>query len=273
MLITALRKRLSYANVTATLALLFAMSGSALAASHYLITSTKQIKPSVLTSLKGKTGATGAQGLTGAAGAPGTGTPGSQGPTGPAGPKGDTGTPGAPGAPGTNGKNGTNGKEGSPWTAGGTLPSGATETGVWAGNSLEVQGREKNTESFSAVKYEQLPTVSFPIPLAEPLVWSEEGTGEPKNQVHYIDSEGMEVVNSLQLVPNPPACPGTVVKPKAEPGNLCIYGHREDGGLATANEFIVDPSKGALGASTSGATIAFLATGRNGSGTWAVTAK
>ncbi len=49
-----LRKHLGYANVTATLALFFAMSGGALAASHYLITSTRQIKPSVLSSLKGE---------------------------------------------------------------------------------------------------------------------------------------------------------------------------------------------------------------------------
>jgi|CZKG01.1.fsa_nt_gi hypothetical protein len=46
----------SYANVTATLALLFAMSGGALAANHYLISSTKQINPSVLMKLKGSTG-------------------------------------------------------------------------------------------------------------------------------------------------------------------------------------------------------------------------
>ena len=34
------RKHLSYANVAATLALILVMSGGALAASHYLITST-----------------------------------------------------------------------------------------------------------------------------------------------------------------------------------------------------------------------------------------
>jgi hypothetical protein len=37
--------RLSYANVVATLALVRAMSGGAIAATHYLITSTKQISP------------------------------------------------------------------------------------------------------------------------------------------------------------------------------------------------------------------------------------
>ncbi len=48
----ALRRNLSYANVTATLALLFAMSGGALAAKHYLLNSTSQVNPRVLHSLE-----------------------------------------------------------------------------------------------------------------------------------------------------------------------------------------------------------------------------
>jgi hypothetical protein len=75
------RKRLSYANVTATLALVFAMSGGALAAHHYLINSTKQINPKVLSKLKGRTGKTGPAGPQGLAGAPGA-----KGETGPPGP-------------------------------------------------------------------------------------------------------------------------------------------------------------------------------------------
>jgi hypothetical protein len=43
-----IRRHVTYADVAATLALVFAMSGGALAAKHYLLTSTKQIKPSVL---------------------------------------------------------------------------------------------------------------------------------------------------------------------------------------------------------------------------------
>jgi hypothetical protein len=66
----SIRRHLSYANVVATLALVFAMSGGALAASHYLITKTSQIKPSVLKKLKAP-GATGPAGAAGAAGAPG----------------------------------------------------------------------------------------------------------------------------------------------------------------------------------------------------------
>src|ERR1700677_393664 len=67
----SIRRHLNYANVVATMALVFAMSGTAVAAKHYLISSTKQIKPSVLKSLRGKTGKTGPQGLAGAPGSPG----------------------------------------------------------------------------------------------------------------------------------------------------------------------------------------------------------
>jgi hypothetical protein len=84
-----MRKRLSYANVAATLALVFAMSGGALAANHYLITSTKQVSPKVLKKLTGKTGKTGATGATGA-----------------------TGKEGAAGKEGSLGKEGAAGKEG-----------------------------------------------------------------------------------------------------------------------------------------------------------------
>lgn len=75
-----MRKRLSYANVAATLALVFSMTGGAMAANHYLISSTKQIKPSILKKLKGNAGAKGATGPQGAQGA--------QGGAGPAGPAG-----------------------------------------------------------------------------------------------------------------------------------------------------------------------------------------
>jgi hypothetical protein len=46
-----MRRHVTYANVTATLALVFAMSGGALAAKHYLVNSTKQISPKVLGAL------------------------------------------------------------------------------------------------------------------------------------------------------------------------------------------------------------------------------
>jgi hypothetical protein len=47
-----MRKHLSYANVVATFALLFAMSGGALAAKHYLLNSVSQINPRVVRELR-----------------------------------------------------------------------------------------------------------------------------------------------------------------------------------------------------------------------------
>jgi Collagen triple helix repeat (20 copies) len=90
-----IRKHLSYANIAATLALVFSMSGAALAAKHYLITSTQQIKPSVLRELKGHVGP---QGLPGAKGEPGA--------------RGPEGKPGPEGKEGKTGKEGQEGKEG-----------------------------------------------------------------------------------------------------------------------------------------------------------------
>ncbi len=89
----SIRRRLSYANVVATVALVFAMSGGALAAKHYLINSTRQINPKVLRKLKGNTGRTGATGATGL-----SGKEGARGEAGPAGQARAFGTitPGAP---------------------------------------------------------------------------------------------------------------------------------------------------------------------------------
>ncbi|HWX45016.1 MAG TPA: hypothetical protein VNY52_06810 [Solirubrobacteraceae bacterium] len=139
-----IRKRLTYANVALTLALVFAMSGGALAASRYVITSTKQISPKVLKSLQGRAGAAGANGAQGVAGPPG--------PQGPAGAKGEAGAPGAPGKDGTNGTNGTNGTTG--FTE--TLPSGKTLKGVWT--LVDPAGKESGAV---------LSSVSFGIPLHE----------------------------------------------------------------------------------------------------------
>jgi hypothetical protein len=90
-----MRRRCSYANVTATLALVFSMSGGALAAKHYLVTSTKQFSPKVLAALKGKVGSTGSAGA--------------QGREGPQGKEGKQGLEGKEGKPGKEGKEGPEG--------------------------------------------------------------------------------------------------------------------------------------------------------------------
>jgi len=87
-----MRRPFSYANVAATMALVFSMSGGALAASHYLINSTKQINPKVLKKLVGKSGASGAAGK--------------EGPQGKEGAKGERGPQGEKGLPGEKGESG-----------------------------------------------------------------------------------------------------------------------------------------------------------------------
>jgi hypothetical protein len=84
------KRSLNYANVTATLALVFSMSGGALAASHYLINSTKQINPKVLKKLKGNAGAPGAPGAAGTSGK--EGAAGKEGPAGKEGKEGSAGS-------------------------------------------------------------------------------------------------------------------------------------------------------------------------------------
>ena len=240
-----IRKRLTLSNAALILVLLFAMTGGAYAAQHYVISSLSQIKPSVRNQLKaaaGKAGPAGAQGPAGATGAQGpAGATGAQGPAGATGAQGPEGKPGAPG------KNGENGKTG--FTK--TLPAKETETGSWSVSvGLETQ--------------QAIASISFPIPLEKPL-------GE--TAVHYVETEG-----------NGTTCPGSAEKPEAQQGNLCIY-QREVGGLelevlnidavalirpANTGFFEATP-----GAATSGALVKFNPNDTNGGyawGTWAVTA-
>jgi hypothetical protein len=236
-MLTRIRNRLTYANVTATLALIFAMSGGAYAASKFLITSTKQIKPNVLAQLKGKAGPAGA--------------PGAQGSAGPAGPQGLAGKDGVNGKDGANGTSGTNGESvasaalnageegctegGSKFTVGAktttacngekgepgpagppgttgftkTLPSGETETGTWSVSNTSA------TKEFISIE-----PISFPIPLKAPIA-------------------NFEIVESCELLANKSTqmtecetrvkeaqkfCPGTAAQPKADAGYLCVYG-------------------------------------------------
>ncbi|HEV7936650.1 MAG TPA: hypothetical protein VGP18_01330 [Solirubrobacteraceae bacterium] len=294
-----IRPRLTYANVVATLAMVFAMTGGAYAASKYLITSTKQIKPSVLASLKGKAGANGAAGATGPTGP--AGPAGSMGPAGSVGPAG-SGTEGKEGKAGANGTSVTstesanaieghctgtgttgkggskfesasgktyacNGKEGSPWTAEGTLPSGKTEYGTWAFGEYKAAALGESIET----------SISFPIPLATNLSTAgcetiEAGHVAATCHVHYIDTVGKEVINLGSLeTPHfeeiaPSGCgDGSAGEPAAEPGNLCVYG---GGGIKS-----IMGASDAISVSKVGAFLNFTV-GENAhlAGTFAVTA-
>ena len=104
---SGIHRHLSYANIAATLAVLFSMSGGALAAKHYLITSTTQISPKVLKKLTARAGPTGPTGTTGPVAK--EGSPGKRGPAGAEGSSGKTGPAGAEGSPGKTGSTGATG--------------------------------------------------------------------------------------------------------------------------------------------------------------------
>jgi Collagen triple helix repeat (20 copies) len=216
-MLSAIRRRMTYANVAATLALVFAMSGGAYAASRYVITSTKQISPKVLKALKGNAGANGAQGSAGSVGA--------SGPAGPAGPQGPAGQTGKEGPPGKNGENGKDGTTG--FTE--TLPSGKTEKGDWS----VVENVSKGLVFVAN-------SVSFNIPLATAPV------------VHYITSQGNEPVDvggTIEEVKST-SCLGTAAEPSAAPGNLCVYGKSENNSLTSVEAGGILPAICSLGTHT-----------------------
>jgi hypothetical protein len=245
------RGRLSYANVTATLALFFGLSGGALAASHYLITSTRQIKPSVLSALKGnagKAGPVGPVGERGPAGAAGTSGVGAKGEPGTSGvsPEGVefsgsvskgscTAKQGGVEFKGANTTFACNGKEGKTgYTE--TLPAGKTEEGTWS-VLTDVSSLGLADEGFASL--------SFAIPLHEPI--AEEDV--------FVLAEG---------APATTECPGSFSDPKALPGDVCVYTSLERGkpGLISAEGSTGGVVLGLKGESEKGAAF----------GSWAVTA-
>lgn len=295
------RPRLTYTNVTATLALVFAMSGGAYAASKYLITSTKQIKPSVLAQLKGKAGKAGPAGAQGPAGAAGEkGAPGANGANG------KDGAPGTPGESVTNtalAKNNAHCKEG-----GAELKVGSGTATYACTGEKGAQGPEGNikatlssgkTETGSWVIPENNPNgtlvhapISFAIPLAAPLTNGAEPEACLQNpptagcHVHYINVKGEEEVTFFGPIAKTVvgACLGSAEAPTATPGNLCIYTGEMSatGGLnavgGSSNEYIwaAGAPAGLIGASTTGAvlSVTFAETTKNDAhGTWAVTAE
>jgi hypothetical protein len=215
----------------AVIALIVALAGGAFAASHATQSkkSSKYVTKAQATSIakkyagkEGPPGSTGPQGAAGVNGKDGTN-----------GTDGIDGTDGTDGTDGANGKsvvlvdedpfncpdggytykiedsleenevcNGADGEDGSPWTAGGVLPVGATETGSWT-----FTGTEDDTHGIYAA-------VSFPIPFPFNV---KEGFGEEKH-VHF----GLALEGGAFTAGG--ACPSeSFLKPEAKPGELCVY--------------------------------------------------
>lgn len=226
---SSLRSRLTYANVIATVAMVFAMTGGAYAASKILITSTKQIKPNVLAQLKGKAGPAGAAGAQGPAG-----------PAGPQGPAGANGKDGAPGAAGGQGPAGPTGPQGAPGTTGftETLPKGQTEKGAWA---FAGPGLELETEPGTFLTLNET-AISFNIPLKLGLETSQ-------IEIKAAGFQGSAGEN----------CPGSAVVPKAKEGFLCVYTGELAGTYAPAVKvFKASAESAEEGADISGGVLHFL---------------
>jgi len=253
-----LRTRFGIPGIVSVVALAFAMFGGAYAASNsgggndLASTSKKAKSKRGPRGPKGATGATGAQGPVGPPGLAGTtgaagaaGKVGDAGPEGPTGPTGPTGPAGIAGATGATGATGPAGPEGSPWTAGGTLPSGKTETGAFAGRT-DVNGLG-------------IAAVTFAIPLAQPI---ENPSGE--EHIHIIDVPAGD--------PVPTECAGgTIEEPKAAAGNLCVWvKHVAEVAVSGINPL---GASAEIGTSRSGARLPFAGAENSGLwGAWAVTA-
>jgi hypothetical protein len=255
-----LRKHINPATIMAFVALVFAITGGAFAATgsggsggntsaktsasatHVTLTaSAAKSKAKTKAGPRGPAGPKGATGATGPAGANGTnGAAGAKGETGPQGVQGVQGVQGETGAPGAKGETGPEGK---PYEH---LPSGKSETGTWAFNS---QGEGASV------------AISFPVSLSKEL----EAT-----QVHYVTVSEWE-----DEVTPPAACHGTKARPTAEAGNLCVYESEIAGKFVEFfNAHSEEVKFNFNGAGTSGALMVFSSPTLplQGNGTWAVTA-
>jgi hypothetical protein len=263
------RLRVSPAMVLAFVALIFAMTGGAFAASSGGGKGSKatasatsvagaakaKSEPKGKVGPRGPAGAKGAMGATGAVGA--TGPAGAAGPAGPAGgvgPVGPVGVAGAQGERGVAGAKGATGSEGKPGVihAGETLPVGASETGAWSAiGPVSVPHNGSLTEEEQETRGVQ---ISFTVPVAQ-------------NAKTVFMARGATSTE----------CPGTEEKPEAKPGFLCVYA-TQDSGIDPSNVLFFAAGKTEVGeASSTGAVMKVDVTAETGEttlafGTWAVTA-
>ncbi len=268
---STLRNRFGIPGVISVIALVFAMFGGAYAASNTSGGGKATASAKAKQGPRGKTGKTGPAGPAGAQGPAGpagpAGAPGAAGEEGATGPTGKT---GPAGANGVDGATGATGPEGSPWTVGGTLPAGETETGTWGMGTVSAAA----IVPFNPVYV----PISFSIPLAAPF--DNAGCAEADRdpcQAHYIRANGKEFDEFLHELVTSSKCTGSVAAPSALPGNLCIYAGFEEKTDNVFNTQITVPSSelvSSAGAGKSGALLLVTPAegGAHSLGTWAVTA-
>lgn len=170
-----------------------------------------------------------------------------RGPKGPKGPKGDTGSQGPPGLQGPKGDTGSQGPPGPPGAPGktgfaSTLPPGESIIGSWTTGT--INGPETNSVQFAPI--------SFGFPLSSEL---------PIANVEFIGL-GEETGEG--------DCPGTIAKPEAAPGHLCIYTSSKEVGPESDVNFggFEVPKPG-----TAGVILKFAVSGlASMNGTWVLTA-
>ena len=225
-----LRRHLSYANVTATLALVLAAGTGGAWAAGELLTG-KDVKNASLTGADLRKGSVGIDRLRPAEVAklrgPGVvGASGAIGPSGSAGPAGPAGPAGAPGAAGRDGANGKDGAAGTPGAAGASafapLPSGQTITG---GTGIEAPS----------------------VPAGQPLLITVPLGAVARDRMNLRlgpkGANGQSVTPVLADTPTDPVrCAGTYESPTAAPGFLCLYVAFSDG--AAPNSIDVTPLAG-----------------------------
>jgi Collagen triple helix repeat (20 copies) len=251
--------------IISIVALVAALGGGAWAANGGLTGKQKKEVEKIAKKYAGKNGTNGTSGAPGAVG--------------PAGTKGDPGGAGAEGKQGPEGKQGEKGQKGergevgAPWTAGGVLPVGKTETGAWTIRSSVSKESALSTGT----------TVSFSIPLtaesAEGKAWvftqaATEGEEWGKEQVAPF---GYCVPGEADCLDT--GCRGTAAAPTAPSGTLCAYtqfealvnAHAESEFRSFGGSF---NAFGVSGALLVGPTTPFNPTEAGSvemSGTWAVT--
>jgi hypothetical protein len=276
------RKQITPATVLAFVALVFAVTGGAFAASGNRGGSGSKATASVgggsgasnqtLAAIakskpKGKAGPRGPAGPRGATGA--TGPAGPAGSAGAAGAKGENGSTGGQGIQGEKGESmkGETGPAGPEGNIKATLPSGTTETGTW---DWGLPSRETEAVTYP----ESGAPIAFTIPLEKAL---------DAEHVFYVAHGETEI---------PEQCKGTVEKPTATKGNLCVYeeqsnGLNEETEIAPYQRSLKRPygdTEGLYftspeddGAGTTGAIVALIPSqtvneSHGAFGTWAVTA-